>query len=187
MTNENTTLPVAPVSPATEIVPANRKAKRVAKSPKAAKAAKSVAAKKVAKPAKPANDTARAERQALIDEARTFVASFYNGASLTVHKHKAASRDVYASRVSHPVQKCAGGNLTSRDESLLALCLSEANSKTFAFDPVALACDAGGLSRLASVDMLTFKDDTFTVSPTGAARAKALLKRSKVASAAATA
>lgn len=137
------------------------------------KPGKAKAAPATAKPAAPAPDAKRSERAAVLEAHRATVSRFYAEASLTVHKRKAATLDTYAARVQHPVQRIATGSGPSeRDQSLLALI--HANSdKAGTFDPVALAADAGVISRLASIAFITYDAKAHTFSLTAAGRERA--------------
>lgn len=121
---------------------------------------------------------ARADRAAVLNAHRDTVSAFYATASLTVHKAKAASLDTYVSRVTTPVQRVAtGGGTTERDHSMLVLLHN--NSKAGVFDPVALACDAGVLSRLASVAFVSYdaKAQAFSLTAAGTERAKLVIRK----------
>lgn len=151
-----------------------------AKAVKAARVISTKPGKAVAKPATPAADgklAARTERQAVLDTHRSTVARFYNGASLTAHKHKACTFDNYAAVCSTPTHRCGPNGTSERDHSMLALLL--ANSKAGVFDPVALACDAGVISRLASVAFISYdsKAKTFALTALGTDRAKLVTRK----------
>lgn len=131
--------------------------------------------KSVAKPILPEN-TARlaaiASRQAIIDGARAFVASYYNGPSLTVHKRKPGKLADYISRVTSPVQRT--DSPTQRDNSQLALCLSHADA-SFSFNPVAFAADLGAQSRLASLGYIAYTNDAFRLTESGVSHARGVI------------
>lgn len=131
-----------------------------------------------AKPATPDKANARSERQAVLGKHRDHVATFYAGASLTAHKHKAAPLDLYISRATKPTQ-CVNPatGTTERDHSLLALIF--ANSKAGTFDPVALGADAGVISRLASVAFIAYdaKASAFILTAAGTERAKLITRK----------
>lgn len=122
-------------------------------------------------------DAQRNANQARLDALRTEARAYYSsGASLAVHKAKPAPLDVYASRVLDPVQRAANG-ATVRDESGLAIILGNVADDGVTFDPVALAIDAGILSRLASLDFVTTDGRTFSLTPAGAERARNVVRK----------
>jgi hypothetical protein len=160
-------------TPVAVVAPAAKPAKP-AKAAKPAKPAKPAAAKPapVVVAAKPAVD-AEAKRCA---DLRALAATYYNGASVAAHQRKPAKRDEYANRITTPVQRIGGSGPSARDESGLALILSGAK-RDGSFDPCALNLDLGIASRLASVGMLTFASDTFTLTKAGRERANLVVKR----------
>ncbi|HYD83949.1 MAG TPA: hypothetical protein VEA63_07840 [Opitutus sp.] len=152
-----------PSKPAASAKPAKpaKQAKQAAK-PATAKA-------KAVKPADPAAIKARAERQAVITGHRQAVAAIYSGASLTVHSSRAAPVNAYVERISAPVQRIGKSGPTTRDNSLLALLARNAKPNGD-FDPVALACDVGAISRLASAGFVTLRDGTPNLTKAGRER-----------------
>jgi hypothetical protein len=130
-----------------------------------------------AAPAKPSLADQRAERQALTDAAREHVAAFYNGASLTVHKHKAPKLADAIARIASPTHKI-GGAASPRDESLLTLLAAHSDSNG-AFDPSspAISADLGVLSRLSSGGYITTDGVACTITDRGAEYARNIIKR----------
>lgn len=167
---------------------AKQAAKRTASKPATVKASKqngkqsavklATAKAKPAKPVNAADDKQRAERVALIDNARAYVARFYGKASLAIHAKRPLARQQYVDRCNNPVQRA--NSETERDSSGLAYLLSIANKQSGAFDPCAgSGCDAGVISRLASLKLIAFdaKADAFMLTSTGLSRARAIVKR----------
>jgi hypothetical protein len=144
---------------------------------KAAATVKPVAAV-AAKPAKPDATNDRAERVALIGEARKAVAATYNGASLAVHSSRTPKLADCIARIAQPVQQAANG-ASDRDHSLLLRIASQA--KAGAFDPSspAIAADLGVISRLASLKYIATDGKACTITASGAERVALL--RSKAA------
>jgi hypothetical protein len=150
-----------------------RKINTKAAKPATAKPAANVSGKPAAKPV--AAD--KPDRQAVINECREAVAKHYNEASLSVHSKRPCAAAVYIERIAKPVQKCGPAGTSTRDESLLALIASKAD-KAGTFDPVAIAADAGVISRLASVGFISLNSDKQPViTTTGSERARLAAKR----------
>jgi len=152
-----------------------------AKPAKAAKPSKPRAAKPAveATPApapKPATADTSAADEARCAELRALAAKYYAGASNAAHQRKPGKRDDYAKRITTPVQRIGSGGPSTRDESGLALILSAAK-RDGSFDPCAINLDLGIASRLASVGMLAFASDTFTLTKPGRERANLVVKR----------
>jgi hypothetical protein len=139
-------------------------------------AAKPEAKAPVAKPAAPAAADQRAERQALTDKARATVRAHYNGASLTVHAHRAPKLADCIARIKAPT--CGANSASKRDESLLLLIASATGGKPGAFNPASpeLAADLGVISRLASLGFIAAPGDQPTLTDKGAQYAKAAAK-----------
>lgn len=156
------------------------RSKRVAKpATDATPASTPVSLAKPAKPAKPDADTVAATAAAdakRCDDLRDLARLYYAGASNVAHQRKPAKRDDYASRVTKPVQRIAGGNPSARDESGVMLIASVAN-RSGVFDPCAINLDLGVASRLASIGFLAFADDTFALTADGRERARLIAKR----------
>lgn len=179
-TNAVVVLPSTDVAANVPAVVAAKPAKRASK-PKAAKPAKPAAPVAatpavVAKPAKPDNTAAIAADEKRCADLRALAATYYAGASNAAHQRKPAKRDDYASRITTPVQRIGNGGPSTRDESGLALILSNAK-RDGSFDPTAINLDLGIASRLASVGMLAFANDTFTLTKAGRERANLVVKR----------
>lgn len=174
---DNVTTDAAPAKPIKLTAEQRAEAKAARDTAKLEAAATAKAEREAAQADKRAtNEQARTERAEQISGFRSLASAFYAGASLAAHRAKPSPRGVYSDRVLNPAQRCRDGVLTGRDESGLALLLSGA-SDTGSFDPCALAFDVGILSRLASVDLVTFANDTFSLSDTGRERATAIVKR----------
>lgn len=129
-----------------------------------------------AKPVVPATGTVKPDRAIVAAECQSYVARFYNGASLTTHSKRPCNAAAYAAVLKQPTHKCGPNGASSRDESLLALIASKAD-KSGAFDPVAILADLGVISRLRSIGYLELRGDTATLTDTGAERARLVAKR----------
>jgi hypothetical protein len=128
-----------------------------------ASAAKPVAAAAAAKP----------ERAQLIGEARVLCSDYYSGPSPVIHSLKPGKLGDYAARCDSPAQRVAGGSIgafTARDDSLI-VAIDHYADKAGRFDPVALACDLGAISRSASANAITHAGGTFTITAAGKERA----------------
>lgn len=141
-----------------------------------AKAKQAAKPEAVAKPAKPA-DTERATRVAIVAECLKLAAQHYNGASPSFHRSaRPCRRDDYVSRVLNPVQTAKSPS--ERDESHLATIVTR-SKRDATFDPAALCCDLGVISRLASLKLIAYEStaDAFSLTTTGAKLARNVAKR----------
>lgn len=150
------------------------KAKR-ARKPAAKQSAKAASKPQAAKPAQPADK--RAERVAIVGECLALAGQHYHGASPSFHRSaRPCKRADYVARVLSPVQTAKSPS--ERDESHLATIVTRAK-RDATFDPAALCCDLGVISRLASLALIEFDDasDTFSLTTAGAKLGRNVAKR----------